>query len=55
MHTKQQIERLIDAAKDWAAYQEGDSLLDQATDERIRDNAIEARERLLSAIESLEA
>lgn len=49
------IQRVIERAKDWAAYQEGDSLLDQETDERIRANAIEARERLLDAINDLEA
>lgn len=54
MHNQLLIQRLIDRAKDWAAYQEGDSLLDQQTDERIRANANEARERLLAAIEALD-
>lgn len=52
--TQQQIQRLVNAAKAWAAYQEGDSLEDQKTDERLRDSAIEARERLLAVVESLD-
>ena len=48
------IERLVRAAKRWATFQEGDSLLDQATDDRLRDEAIEARETLLDAIGELD-
>lgn len=48
------IDRLVSAAKAWAEYQDGDSLEDQATDERLRAAAIEARERLLWAIEALD-
>lgn len=47
-------ERLLRAAKRWAAFQEGDSLLDQDTDEKLRAEAIEARESLLTAIEDLD-
>lgn len=49
-----QVLRLIEAAKDWAAYQEGDRLDDQSTDERLRAKAIEARERLLDQINALD-
>ena len=48
------VERLLFAAKRWAAFQEGDSFLNQATDEKLRDEAIEARESLLAAIEDLD-
>jgi len=51
--TQVQIDRLVNAAKKWAAFQEGDSLEDQQTDARLRAEAIEAREALLSVIESL--
>ena len=51
--TQVQIDRLIRAAKHWASFQEGDSLEDQKTDERLRDAAIEARERLLKIIDDL--
>lgn len=51
--TQQQIDRLVTAAKCWAVFQEGDSLLDQETDERVRADAILARERLLDVINEL--
>lgn len=53
MITNQRVSRLIAAAKRWATFQEGDSLEDQATDSKLRNEAIEARETLLSAIEAL--
>lgn len=46
-------QRVVEAAKAWAAFQEGDSLEDQRTDPKLQAAAIEARERLLSAIERL--
>jgi hypothetical protein len=51
--TRQQINRLLVAAKDWAAFQEPDSLEDQKTDSRLQSRAIEARERLLAVIDDL--
>lgn len=48
-----QILRLIDSAKAWAAFQEGDSLIDQAHDEKLKSEAIDARERLLNVINDL--
>lgn len=51
--TKQQIDRLVSAAKAWAAFQDGDSLYDQDGDPKLKADAIEARERLLSIIEDL--
>lgn len=48
-HTK----RLIDAARHWAAFQEPDSVRDQATDWRLEVEAKEARTALLAAIEAL--
>lgn len=51
--TQQQIDKLVRAAKRWAAFQEGDSLEDQKTDEALRAEAIESRERLLDIINEL--
>lgn len=51
--TQVQVQRLVDAANRWADFQDGDSLEDQETDTRLKAQAIEARERLLSAIEEL--
>jgi hypothetical protein len=53
MNTPQQIRRLIEAAQEWALYQDPDSLEDQEVDPRLRDRANEAREKLLTAIEDL--
>jgi len=44
------VQQLIAAATTWALFQEGDSLLDQETDEKLKAEAIEARERLLNVI-----
>jgi hypothetical protein len=54
MTKDRKVERLLHAATRWAAFQEGDRFLDQATDEEVRDEAIEARESLLAAIEDLD-
>jgi hypothetical protein len=51
--TSQQIERLLRAAKQWAAFQEPDSLEDQKTDPRLQSEAIEARERVLQVIDEM--
>ncbi|MGE4340780.1 MAG: hypothetical protein AB7E55_33240 [Pigmentiphaga sp.] len=51
--TQQQIERLVRAAKAWAAFQEGDSLNYQGFDAKLKAEAIEARERLLDVIDDL--
>ena len=51
--TETQIDRLVRAAKDWSAFQHGDSLEDQRTDERLKAQAIEARDRLLGVIDDL--
>lgn len=47
------IKRLIAAAKAWAIFQEGDSLGEQPFDSKLQEAAIEARERLLTAIEAI--
>ena len=49
-----QIRKLVAAAKAWAAFQEGDSLEDQTTDAKLKAAAIEARERLLDAIDAVQ-
>lgn len=49
----EQIDMLVNAAKRWAEFQDGDSLEDQVTDPKLHAEAIEARERLLSIIEAL--
>jgi len=51
--TTRQTERLVRAAKRWAAFQEPDSLDDQKTDSRLQSEAFEARERLLQVIDEL--
>lgn len=51
--TPQQIDRLVEAARRWAAFQEPDSLEDQKTDSRLQGEAIEARETLLQIIDDL--
>jgi len=53
VHTPSAVDRLIAAAKAWAEFQAGDSLEDQRTDHRLHAQAIEARERLLAAIERI--
>jgi hypothetical protein len=53
MECKVRVNRLIEAAKEWAAYQEADSVADQKDDVRLRVNASAARDRLLAAIEAL--
>jgi len=55
MSNQHDVQRLINAAKAWAVFQEGDSLEDQQFDPKLQDAAIEARERLLSAIEELKS
>lgn len=52
-YTTPQVIRFVRAAKAWAAFQEGDSLRDQDTDEKLKAEAIEARERLLNVIDDL--
>jgi len=47
------LERLVEAAKVWANYQDTDSLLDQKTDTRVRVQAETARQMLLYAIDNL--
>lgn len=51
--TKTQRDKLVRAAKRWAAFQEPDSLDDQKTDAHLQSEAIEAREALLTLIEEL--
>jgi hypothetical protein len=51
--TTHQVQKLVAAAKRWAAFQEGDSLLDQDHDDHLKAEAIAARERLLSIIDEL--
>ena len=46
-------QRLVIAAKRWAAFQEPESLEDQQSDSRLQAEATEAREQLLSIIHDL--
>lgn len=46
-------DKVIAAAKAWAVFQEYDSLEDQKADHGLQAQAIEARERLLDAIDAL--
>lgn len=47
-------EELITAAKAWRDYQDPDSLIDQKRDVRLRLDAEQARQDLLTAIDALE-
>lgn len=46
-------ERLVEAAKVWADFQDPDSLLDQQTDTGLRIRAEVARQQLLIAIDDV--
>ena len=54
MTLRSQEKRLIAAARKWATFQDPDSLEDQKTDPRLAAEAIEARERLIDAVDALE-
>lgn len=49
--TPREVEKLVAAAKRWAAFQDPASLEDQKTDHRLQAQAFDAREALLTIIE----
>lgn len=51
---RDQVARVLEAARNWVAYQDDDSKVDQEDDIGLRMNAVDAEERLVCAIIELE-
>lgn len=51
--TSREVQALVHAAKHWATFQQPDSLEDQKHNVVLQNEAIEAREQLLTLIEAL--